>query len=69
MSKLRTLFYTIIVFMISQSYCLSLEIIGVISAGIGDISNQKMKNYPQAQKFILETLLLSKKNQMLKSYF
>ena len=63
MSKLRTLFYTIIVFMISQSYCLSLEIIGVISAGIGDISNQKNEKLSTGSKIYFgDTIIVKEKS-------
>ena len=63
MSKLRTLFYTIIVFMISQSYCLSLEIIGVISAGIGDISNQINEKLSTGSKIYFgDTIIVKEKS-------
>ena len=63
MSKLRTLFYTIIVFTISQSYCLSLEIIGVISAGIGDISNQKNEKLSTGSKIYFgDTIIVKEKS-------
>ena len=63
MSKLRNLFCTIIIFMISQSYCLSLEIIGVISAGIGDISNQKNEKLSTGSKIYFgDTIIVKEKS-------
>ena len=41
MNKYKTLILTLLIFMSSISFGISKEIIGVIAAGIGDISNQK----------------------------
>ena len=40
MNKYKTLILTLLIFMSSISFGISKEIIGVIAAGIGDISNQ-----------------------------
>jgi hypothetical protein len=49
--------------MISQSYCLSLEIIGVISAGIGDISNQKNEKLSTGSKIYFgDTIIVKEKS-------
>ena len=63
MNNFKNLILVLIIFMFTQSYGLSKEFIGVISAGIGDITNQKNEKLLTGSKiFYGDTIIVKEKS-------
>jgi hypothetical protein len=63
MNNFKNLISVLIIFMFTQSYGLSKEFIGVISAGIGDITNQKDEKLSTGSKiFYGDTIIVKEKS-------
>ena len=63
MSNLKNLLSILILLMFTQSYGFSKEFIGVISAGIGDITNQKNEKLSTGSKiFYGDTIIVKEKS-------
>ena len=60
MNKYKTLILTLLIFMSSISFGISKEIIGVIAAGIGDISNQNNKKLLTGSKIYFGDTIIVK---------
>tara|TARA_B110000971_G_scaffold207644_1_gene232109 strand:+ start:938 stop:1513 length:576 start_codon:yes stop_codon:yes gene_type:complete len=63
MNNFKNLISVLIIFMFTQSYGFSKEFIGVISAGIGDITNQKDEKLSTGSKiFYGDTIIVKEKS-------
>jgi hypothetical protein len=63
MNNFKSLISVLIIFMFAQSYGFSKEFIGVISAGIGDITNQKDEKLSTGSKiFYGDTIIVKEKS-------
>ena len=63
MNNFKNLILVLIIFMFTQSYGFSKEFIGVISAGIGDITNQKNEKLSTGSKiFYGDTIIVKEKS-------
>jgi hypothetical protein len=63
MNNFKNLISVLIIFMFTQSYGFSKEFIGVISAGIGDITNQKNEKLSTGSKiFYGDTIIVKEKS-------
>ena len=63
MNNFKNLISVLIIFMFTQSYGFSKEFIGVISAGIGDITNQKNEKLLTGSKiFYGDTIIVKEKS-------
>mgnify|MGYP000697439247 FL=1 len=63
MNNFKSLISVLIIFMFTQSYGFSKEFIGVISAGIGDITNQKDEKLSTGSKiFYGDTIIVKEKS-------
>jgi hypothetical protein len=63
MNNFKSLILVLIIFMFTQSYGFSKEFIGVISAGIGDITNQKNEKLSTGSKiFYGDTIIVKEKS-------
>jgi len=63
MNNFKSLISVLIIFMFTQSYGFSKEFIGVISAGIGDITNQKNEKLSTGSKiFYGDTIIVKEKS-------
>ena len=63
MSNFKNLILVLIIFIFTQSYGFSKEFIGVISAGIGDITNQKDEKLSTGSKiFYGDTIIVKEKS-------
>ena len=63
MNNFKSLILVLIIFMFTQSYGFSKEFIGVISAGIGDITNQKNEKLSTGAKiFYGDTIIVKEKS-------
>tara|TARA_B110000090_G_scaffold22264_1_gene21941 strand:+ start:1190 stop:1765 length:576 start_codon:yes stop_codon:yes gene_type:complete len=63
MNNFKSLILVLIIFMFTQSYGFSKEFIGVISAGIGDITNQKDEKLSTGSKiFYGDTIIVKEKS-------
>ena len=63
MNNFKNLILVLIIFMFTQSYGFSKEFIGVISAGIGDITNQKNEKLLTGSKiFYGDTIIVKEKS-------
>lgn len=63
MNNFKSLILVLIIFMFTQSYGFSKEFIGVISAGIGDITNQKNEKLLTGSKiFYGDTIIVKEKS-------
>tara|TARA_B110000046_G_scaffold76549_1_gene84723 strand:+ start:1407 stop:1982 length:576 start_codon:yes stop_codon:yes gene_type:complete len=63
MNNFKSLISVLIIFMLTQSYGFSKEFIGVISAGIGDITNQKDEKLSTGSKiFYGDTIIVKEKS-------
>mgnify|MGYP006078846477 FL=1 len=63
MNNFKNLILVLIIFMFTQSYGFSKEFIGVISAGIGDITNQKDEKLSTGSKiFYGDTIIVKEKS-------
>jgi len=60
MSKFKTLIFSLIIFMFSLSIGFANDVIGVISAGIGDITNQKNEKLETGSKIYFGDTIIVK---------
>ena len=60
MNKFKTLIFSLIIFMFSISFGFTNDVIGVISAGIGDITNQKNEKLETGSKIYFGDTIIVK---------
>ena len=60
MNKFKTLIFSLIIFMFSISFGFANDVIGVISAGIGDITNQKNEKLETGSKIYFGDTIIVK---------